>query len=537
MNGAQALAAAVANDVGDTVFGLLGDGNLTFVDELVVTHGVQFIATRHEHAAVAAALGWAHASGGIGIATTTHGPGLVQTASALITAVKSAAPVLLITGATHPAARLHAQRTDQRAFAVACGAAHVQVASESTILQDLDVARRTLKGGPVVFEVGLDVLNAEVPTSTTLPRLALPPPVPCPSLDPAAVAAAVQLLSAGRRPLVLLGRGAVGALDTAEGLADQIGALVGTTLLGQGLLSDHPSQLGVIGGFSSVPTRKRLLAVDVVLAVGASLTRYTTDSGRLFAGVPIIQIDCDPQAIGDPVGVEVGIVADAETALRAIAARLPVHLDPAPGSRELPDPTLPPEPRRVRADPDGDDPRDVLDAIDSVVPEERGVVVGVGHYSGWASLHLHTTKPSDKLLPWHFGAVGIALGAAMGMAAAAPHRPTVCVEGDGGIMMTLPELDTIARFDLPILVVVLDDGGFGAEAHLLARAGRVPDQAWIQTPDLVATAQGLGLRAATARGDQLRPTVRDLLQHLPALLHVLISRRAVHDEIFEALAP
>lgn len=537
MNGAQVLAAAVASDIGDNVFGLLGDGNLTLVDELVATHGVRFVATRHEHAAVCAALGWAHASGEVGIATTTHGPGLVQTASALITAVKAAAPVLLITGATHPAARLHAQRTDQRAFALACGAAHVKVASPKTILQDLDVARRTLRDGPVVFDVDLAVLDAEVSDSTMLPRLDLPPVVPCPAPDPAAVAAAVDMLASRCCPLVLLGRGAVGALDTVQSLADSLNALVGTTLLGQGQLADHPLQVGVIGGFSSPLTRRRLRSVDVVLAVGASLTRYTTDNGRLFGDVPIIQIDRDADVIGDPVGVTVGIVADADTALRAIAAGLAQDRGIATGSHELPDPSRFPEPQRVRDDPQGDDPRDVLDIIDAVVPVPRGVVVGVGHYSGWAALHLRTAQPSDRLLPWEFGAVGVALGAAIGMAAAAPDRPTVCVEGDGGVMMTLPELDTIARVGLPILVVVLDDRGFGAEAHLLTRTGKPPDQAWIATPDLVSAAQGLGLHAARAGRGQLRSTVRDLLHELPALLHVPISRHAVHDEIFQALAP
>lgn len=547
MKGAEALAAALAAHCPSTIFGLLGDGNLLLIDELVAAHGARFVATRHEHAAVAAAMGWAHATGGIGVATTTHGPGLAQTPSALITAVKAGLPVLLVTGAVHPAARLHAQRCDQRALALACGADHVEVRSAGTVVDDLLLALRRLRRGPVVLDVDLGVLEADVaaPTVQTIGAL---PPAPTPAPDPEVVAAAAGLLRRARMPLVLLGRGAESAVDHARSLADRLGALVGTTLLGQGLLDDHPRQVGVVGGFSTPEARRALADVDLVLAVGASLTRYTVDKGTLFAGVPKIQIDAEPMAIGDPVEVDVALVADAAEALRAIEGSLgDSTADPggsssgsgsgvarAPGAdlrgRALGDPA-----ERVTDDPDGDDPRDVLEALDRTLPRDRAVVVGVGHYSGWAALGLRAPDPRSRLLPWDFGAVGVALGATIGVATADPGRPTICVEGDGGIMMTLPELDTLAREGLPVLVVVLDDRGYGAEADILRRAGRSTDRAWIPTPDLVTIARGLGLHAASGRVDDLPTLVAEALADLPALIHVPTSRRAVHHEIFAAL--
>jgi len=344
------------------------------------------------------------------------------------------------------------------------------------------------------------------------------------------------MLTGAHRPLLLLGRGAADAAGPARALADVVGALIGTTLLGQGLLADHPRHIGVVGGFSTPAARAVLQDVDVVLALGASLTRYTVDSGRLLDGATIIQVDRDPRKIGDPVRVEVPIVADACRTTQALVAAVGdqeadvvqrVDIGRPLGARS----------DRIRNDPEGDDPRDVIEALDAAVPDDRSVVVGVGHYSGWAALGMRTPSPAARLLPWDFGAVGVALGAAIGVAVAGPRRPVVCVEGDGGVMMTLPELDTLAREALPILVVVLDDQGFGAEADILRRADLPTDRAWIPTPDLVAIARGMGLAAESARVPGVGRAVARLLGNLPALLHVRTSRQAVHHEIFAALGP
>ena len=538
--GAERLAAALCDQVGEApiIFGLLGDGNLLWVDHAVRHHGARFVATRHEHAAVAAATGHAHATGSPAIATTTHGPGLAQTTSALLTAVRARLPVLLVTGAVHPAARLHAQRADQRALVHATDATYVPVRSASTIEEDLAVALRALVEGPAVLDVDLAVLDGPAGPLPTPSRMAVVPrPAPPPSSpDPAMIERVAGMLTGAHRPLLLLGRGAADAAGPARALADVVGALIGTTLLGQGLLADHPRHIGVVGGFSTPAARAVLQDVDVVLALGASLTRYTVDSGRLLDGATIIQVDRDPRKIGDPVRVEVPIVADACRTTQALVAAVGdqeadvvqrVDIGRPLGARS----------DRIRNDPEGDDPRDVIEALDAAVPDDRSVVVGVGHYSGWAALGMRTPSPAARLLPWDFGAVGVALGAAIGVAVAGPRRPVVCVEGDGGVMMTLPELDTLAREALPILVVVLDDQGFGAEADILRRADLPTDRAWIPTPDLVAIARGMGLAAESARVPGVGRAVARLLGNLPALLHVRTSRQAVHHEIFAALGP
>jgi thiamine pyrophosphate-dependent acetolactate synthase large subunit-like protein len=185
----------------------------------------------------------------------------------------------------------------------------------------------------------------------------------------------------------------------------------------------------------------------------------------------------------------------------------------------------------------GVDPRTALSAVDAALDAQRQLVVGIGHYSGLAALCVSVADPRDLVLPWHLGSVGLALPVGLGVADARPDRPTVVVEGDGGLLMNPAELDTLARLGLPVLVVVLDDGAFGAEVHLLRRHGLPDEIAHFPRRDLAALATAMGVRAATATTEaELAPALSRLLPlDRPALLHVHIDREVVHDEVFTAL--
>jgi acetolactate synthase-1/2/3 large subunit len=547
VTGVGALAAAIRGTGTTTVFGLVGDGNVALVDELVDRHGIHYVATRHEHAAVAAADGYARRVGRTGVATVTHGPGLAQTASALRTAVAARSPVVVLAGAVDPAARRHAQRFDQPAFVAACGATHLRVRTADSITVDIADAWRSSGEGPVVIDLPLDLQRADVPAAaapgtSAAPGSADPAALPAPSgePDPDVVARAADLLATSRRPLVLLGRGAVlaDAGPAARALADHVGALVGTTLPVHGWLADHPRHVGVIGGFATPAARSLIRDCDVVVALGASLTRFTFDHGRMFPRAAVIHVDRDRRAIGDPVPATVALVADARRAAEALRTTVPVSAGwpQADVARALvAEPDDKPGPTRD----DGPDPRAVLDALDLALPARRAVVVGVGHYSGWASLRLRVHPITGRCLPWEFGAVGVALGAALGVAAAGADELVVCIEGDGGVLMSLPELETLARERLPVLVAVLDDRGYGAEAHVLRASGRAPAVAHLPTPDLVSVAAGLGLPAARAdTPDDLPDAVARVLgKGPPGLLHLPVSRQPVHDAVFAALRP
>jgi acetolactate synthase I/II/III large subunit len=121
--------------------------------------------------------------------------------------------------------------------------------------------------------------------------------------------------------------------------------------------------------------------------------------------------------------------------------------------------------------------------VDAAFPADRTLVVGIGNYSGWPVRMLGVPDPDALVLPWHLGSVGLGLPVGMGAAIARPDRRTLVVEGDGGILMSLPELETAARHGIPNTVLVLDDGVYGVEVHLLAERGRPPSLAELDNPD------------------------------------------------------
>jgi len=615
----------VLHDVADAVaaagvravYGVLGDGNLHLALALEAA-GVAWVSARHEQEAVAMADGAARRTGDLAAASVTHGPGLTNAMTALTAAALAGSPVLLLLGDTPRTTRHHGQDVPQEPFVRAAGAAWVPARLPATAAEDVAVAARTARTRrlPAVLNLPVDLQNgpsvtgrpaggeplAGTPAGPSVPvtdrpaggipaagtpaaQAPVPPsgighgegpasrpfggapvaalPVVPPAREPATaeVDRLVGALAAARRPLVLAGRGALAAADDLTAVAAQAGAWLGTTLLAKGLFRGRPGDLGVVGGFASREARAALAEVDLVLAFGASLNRFTTGNGRVCPGARWVQVERDPAAVGHTIVPDDVVVADAARTAAALAARLAVtataqeagaprrlrggHVQPAPlgSAARRPAPPVVPVPgtppgRPTGRPPTGIDPRVVLGAVDRALPVRRGLVVGIGHYSGFGALCVGVADPRDLVLPWQLGSVGLALPVGLGVAHVRPDRPTLVVEGDGGVLMNPGGLDTLARLGLPVLVLVLDDGAYAAEAHLLRRTGHDDTPALFPRRDLAALARSLGLRAATARTEEELAAALDTLLPLgtPALLHAHTDLEVVHEEVFTALA-
>ncbi len=514
------------------VFGVLGDGNLHLASALV-DRGVRWVSARHESGAVAMADGWARRTGRVGVASVTHGPGLTNAATSLTAARLGRTPLVLLAGDTPRTTRHHGQDIDQAPVAVATAGDFVPLRLPATAAEDVGLAfrRAWATPGPVVLNLPTDLQGAPAVASHR-------PPWSAPSavrLAPSshAVAMIAELLTDAENPLLLAGRGALEAGNELAGLAATASAWVGTTLLARGLFRGQPNDLDVVGGFSSPAVRDVLADVDVVVAFGASLNRYTTAGGRVCPDAGWVQVDADPQAFGDILAVE-PVQADARLTAAAVHARL-AAAPPRARVRRAPRDQPPPGTFTERPA-TGVDPRLALQAVDAAVPTGN-LVVGIGHYSGFGALLIDVGDPRGLVLPWHLGSVGQALGIATGVAVATPDRLTVLIEGDGGVLMNPAELDTLAREQLPVLIVVLDDAAYGAEVHLLRRFGLSDELATFPRRDLAAVARGLGLRAATAVSvDELAPALASLRPFdEPSLLHVHSDGEILHEEIFSAL--
>jgi acetolactate synthase I/II/III large subunit len=505
---AEAVGRALAGMGVDTVFGLMGSGNLAVTNALRDA-GARCITARHETGAVCMADGYGRVSGRLAACSVHQGPGLTNAMTGLTEAAKSRTP-LLVLAADMPGAAVRSNfRIDQVGLVEAVGATAERVHGPASAMADVAraVRRARVERRAVVLMLALDVQAAELPDGAPAAVADGGAPAP-PSPAASAVRALADLLAGARRPAIIAGRGAVlaGAGGPLRALGERTGAVLATSAVANGLFAGDPYDLGIAGGFAT-PLAARLLGeADVVVAFGAGLNQWTTSHGRLLArDATVVQVDLDDEAIGAHRPVELGVVADAAATAEALVAALAER--PTAGA-ERRTPALAEEiaARRWRDEPyaasaaDGVlDPRTLSIALDDLLPDERTVVVDSGAFMGWPSMYLRVPDAVGFVFPQAFQCVGLALGNAIGAAIARPDRLTVAALGDGGALMSLPELETLGRLGLPILVVIYDDAAYGAEVHHFGPMGEAVDLAQFPDTEFEALARAAGCHGLTAR--------------------------------------
>ncbi len=512
----EALAHAFVAEDTDTLFVLTGDGNMHWEAALSAQPGVRSFHVRHEHAACAMASSYAVASGKVGVASVTCGPGLTQIMTALATAVQANIPLVVFAGESPMNLSWYNQHIEQAPLVTATGATYIAAHSAAQVLNQVREAfyvARTRRR-PVVLGVPLDLQQHMLdPAPEYTPSTAFVPDTGPMVPHPAYAKKAAAALLAARRIVVVGGRGVVrsGAREACEMLADRAGALLASTLPVRDLFDHHPQSIGIAGGFSHHVARARFEQADLVVAVGVSLTNYTTDSGRLFPHATVLQIDPAPEGLRHGrKGADLHLRADAREGIEALLRLLPAEPWAAEGWRsdDLPRQLarsadlaqFPPEPGLH-------DPREVVAALDAAIPRDWEVVNSSGHCS-YFSAQMRGRSADHFLAIREFGAIGNGLCYATGLAAARPNRPVVLIDGDGGFLMHVQELETLRRHGFKLLVCVLNDGAFGSEIHKLRADGLSEHGGIFGRGDLAAIARGFGLGGA----------VVDDLGRLPALL-------------------
>jgi thiamine pyrophosphate-dependent acetolactate synthase large subunit-like protein len=471
----------------DTVFGVLGSGNFHLVERLTSRHGVSYHWARQETGAVTMADAWARVTGRVGVCSVHQGPGLTNAMTGIAEAAKARTPLLVLAGEVATTAATVNQRVDQDALAGAAGAGADRLARGRTAAADTVRAWRRAVGErrPVVLSMPIDlqVEDGEPPGDVGVPRR---DPIGPPSAE--ALRAVAELAAPAQRPLVLGGRGALGAREPLEALADRIGALLATSAPAHGLFAGNPWSLGIAGGFASPRAQELLPQADLVLAFGASLNHWTTRRDELIRG-RVVRFDSDPAMLG--------VTADAAAAAAALVEALPPHETGRRwGMDGLPDPgwpePAPPAPGTVH-------PQAVMQALDDLLPLERMLVTDAGHFQGHPPMHLRVPDGGSFVMTQSFQSVGLGLATGIGTAIARPDRITVAVVGDGGLMMALGELDAAAAARVPLLVVVVDDGAYGAEVHHFGPMGEPTSLVEFGQRDFAGVADALGVRAHTVR--------------------------------------
>ncbi|MCR1783782.1 thiamine pyrophosphate-binding protein [Nocardioides carbamazepini] len=500
----EQVSALLAKHGTDTMFGLMGDANM-YVAGAFENGGGRFVRVAHEAGAVAMADGYARMSGRPGVATVTHGPGVTNSLTALMEAQRFPSPVLLITGDTPPEAT-HLQRMDIAAVCASLGVAHEYVHRPESVGRDVGRAVRRLQDGPVVLNLPLGLGKGEAtPGAATVQ----PAPAPAPA-EPSDLDAALGLIASASRPVVLAGRGALAAGPPLQELADLLGAPLFTTALGRGLFADHPRHLGIMGSLSHELAVQVLADADCIVAFGATLNKYTTMAGELVAGKHLVQVDTDPVKLGWLVEPDEAVVGDAAiVASRMVESLREAEVEPARAWSAQAEQTR----RSVGAwVPDDQGTASTVDVriasrvLNEVLPDHAAVVSDVGRFVAGVWPYLDRVGPGDFTAMTGFGSIGLGLAAGTGAAIARQGRgPVVVLVGDGGFMMNASELSTAVRERLPLVVVVLNDGAYGAEYMKLVAEGFDAAASYNVWPDLAEVARGLGAAAHTARSaDELR---------------------------------
>ena len=538
----EVIARALIPRVG-AFFGLMGNGNSFFVDALERL-GPGVIPVRHEVATVASADAYHRVTRRLAVATATYGAGFTNTLTALAEAAQSRTPLVLVVGDA-PTSGPRPWDVDQVGAAAALGAPTLVVSADDAGATAVRAVHRALtERTPVVLAIPYDLVAAPVQgDGARIPDLDLPAHA-LPAPEEAAVERFADALRGAERPLILAGRGARGAEADLRVVAGLLSADVATTAPAQGTFTPAAGEtagyreLGICGGFAAAGSAERIRAADVVLVVGAGLNQFTMSFGRSFgAEAQVLQIDLAPAAThprvdehlraeavpalaalrslledddaarglidsGSAPDAEVAGPAEVDQAVRtAIAAASPA--DPAESAGRPvvagADPTARPDGDPLA--PDGRlDPRSLMRRIDAALPAERIVSIDGGHFIEWAVTYLPVTAPDRMImLGTQFQSIGLGFPAAAGVNAGAGEAVSVLVTGDGGGLMGIADAETFIRTARRGVIVVMNDGAYGAEVHQYGSRGLAEAPMRIPEIDFAGILGALGARSRVVR--------------------------------------
>jgi acetolactate synthase-1/2/3 large subunit len=494
-----------AHDV-DTIFGVVGDGNMFLVDRFVNEQSGRYVAASNEAGAGLMASGYASASGRVGVATVTHGPGLANTLASLISGTREHAPVVVIAGDTGRNARGHSQKIDQASLVAPTGAGFEEATSAASAGEALARAfrRATSERRPIVFNVSVDLMfqdGEDAPASRTgLHERAIRP-------DTRVMDEAVGRIAAAKRPVVLAGAGAISdsARDALHQLAELIGAPTATTIPANGLFGNGKGDLGVFGSLSTPLAAQTIGESDCIIAVGAGLNRLTGggDGWPFLRGKHVIQCDIDPGALGREYSADIAVLSDATTFAQTVVEWLTEAEYPGTGFRDRTIALLEGDDEQF-SDDDSDNFIDLsfaLCSLEGILPKRRSLTVDGGRFTSAAVRRLSVFHPRSWSFSGRgFGAVGNGVATAIGVGCALSDAPSVAVVGDGGFMLGgLAEFNTAVRHEIDLIVVVCNDGSYGAEYRKLRSRDFGVELSMFDWPDFGPVADSLGGKGFTVR--------------------------------------
>ncbi|MEF9841244.1 MAG: biosynthetic-type acetolactate synthase large subunit [Raoultibacter sp.] len=552
MTGAQAVVASLEAEGVQTVFGYPGAQVIDVYDALYDSSKINHVLSRHEQGAVHEADGFARASGTVGVALVTSGPGATNTVTGIATAYLDSVPLVVITGQV-PRSVIG---TDAFQESDIVGIT-MPVVKHSYLLQSVDELTKTMREafliastgrpGPVLIDIPSDIAQAEV-TFHYPDEVVMQSYKPTIKGNPKQIKQAAALIAQAHRPVLYAGGGVVssGATSQLKDLAEAMQIPVVCTLIAKGAFpASHHLSLGPVGMHGSQYANLAINESDVLIAVGARFSDRVTGKLTDFApGARVIHIDIDPAEIGKNRSTNVPIVGDAKGILAGIVAELkklgaPVlsgswmsQIDIWRSAHPFYHPGLPAQGDLIAPEAALDLLSDLLDPLSSIV------VTDVGQHQMWAAQHIDRELPRTFLSSGGAGTMGFGLPAAIGAAYGCPDKQIVCISGDGSLQMNIQEMATAAAGKVGVKVVLMDNACLGMvhQWQQLFYDKRYSATLFTGNPDFVKLAQAYGWDAErVARPADLPAAFARLLKVSgPALLDVRIGS---DENVFPMVAP
>jgi acetolactate synthase-1/2/3 large subunit len=519
------------------VFGYPGGAIMPIYDALYDSN-VQHFLCRHEQGAAFSALGYARASGKVGVCFATSGPGATNLITGLADALADSIPVVAITGqvATSAMGSDAFQEIDIFGLSLACTKHSFQVTDVNDLAKVLHKAFAiALEGrqGPVLVDIPKDIQLAQVSNSLEdfsqlTNKVKLPP---------ANVGSAIALLSQAKQPVLYVGGGVgmANAIDELRAFAQVTQIPSVSTLKGLGAIGrKDPNYLGMLGMHGTKASNIAVQQCDLLIAVGARFDDRVT--GKLSEFAPhakIIHFDIDTAEINKRRIADAAILGDLKTNIPALAIPLSINAWQQKCQQMKTD-------FAWQYDHPGENifAPAVLKAISDNMPENSCVTTDVGQHQMWAAQHMLFDDPSNFLTSGGMGTMGFGIPAAIGAQVGRPTDCIIAVSGDGSFMMNVQELSTIKRFQLPVKIVLIDNAKLGMVRQWqdLFFDGRLSETDLSDNPDFIMLAQSFDIKAQQiTKKTEVSSAIKAMLDHRgPYLLQVKIDAQ---DNVWPLVPP
>jgi len=471
MNGAQMVCEAIIAEGVKTVFGYPGGAIMNVYDEIYKQDGFEHILNRHEQASVHAADGYARATGEVGVAMVTSGPGFTNAVTGLATAYMDSIPLVVISGQV-PLSLIGTdgfQEIDAVGISRPCTKHNYLVRELSElprIMKEAFHIARTGRPGPVLVDIPKDI-------TAEFGDFVYPKEVNIPSFKPTykgnnrQIEKAVDAILKAKKPLLYIGGGVVlsDASDLVRKLAEmgQIPAV--ETLMARGVMGyKNPLLQGMLGMHGNYSSNMAMSETDLVISLGARFDDRVTGKLSEFAKyADIIHIDIDPANIGKLVDVDYPIVGDVKLVLEKMILGLEGKIKPSRYSDWL----------EVLERYDNLHPQSYVDSDEVIKPQwaierlgellgEKAIITSdVGQHQMWAAQHYPFDRPRQWINSGGLGTMGFGFPAALGAKKAFPNKTVVNITGDGSILMNVQELVTASEYKIPVINVILNNHFLG----------------------------------------------------------------------------